>query len=261
MKAYKKYIEIMQETSCDRNFLISTEKGDFSVEEIMSMSKHLHKKDGKKCGIWGKETIGFFNRIIRKLAIRRGIVTDNAAAISNIAASKYYDKRVIYVSNYNDSGSGPSVFNTNWNGTHSICIEYPDYIDVRYTDYEKVDNYYFFKTDFSNKIMAFDEKGLNYLLFSRLNHEQKVARDFIEFIGESFNTLNIKHRYDLSALCEDILNGKFGKVRLIRNNEDSSDDSAEAEIQTPHGLFIFKAVFSGYERKDFMRDLLNNQKR
>ena len=255
MSAFEQYISIMQDSSVDADVIITTEKGDFSASEIMSMSKYLWLKDGKRGGIWGKETIGFFNRVIRKLAIRKEIVAENSKAIAEIAAARLPEKEVIYVSNFQEAGVGPSVSSTNWDGTHSISLGYDNHAAVRYSDYEKIGDYYFFNEQQFSRVFAFDEKGFNYLMFGKLNHEQKVAASFIEFIGETFESMHIKTRYDLSKLTEDLVNGKYGSASF--NTHEINHDSAEAIVQTKNGEFVFNAAFSGYERQHVMRDILN----
>ena len=94
-------------------------------------------------------------------------------------------------------------------------------------------------------------------MFGRLNHEQKVAKSFIEFIGETFETMEIKTRYNLSALTEEICKGKHGYVSF--NTHEIDRDSAEAIVQTKNGEFIFEAYFDGYERNRVKHPSIKNE--
>ncbi|WP_045777719.1 hypothetical protein [Methylocucumis oryzae] len=243
------------EKNGDFSVLINTEKGAFTVSEIWSMLLHQHRKTHDRKTKMPAPTIGAFNKAIRKLKKKELIIAEHEKSIAEIVKNNFSDSKVIYVSNYDDSSDGPSVFDTSYDGSHKIKVADFTYVNVNYKTFQKIDDYYFFPVlDACDYYLVFDKKGFDYLLWSNLNHEQRTAKQFIEYIGESIESLALKTRYQLSDFFEKILLGDYGTVTFTNISEDNNH--AEAAIETKNGMFVCKAYFSGFERKDVMKRIL-----
>jgi len=175
-------------------------------------------------------------------------------------AVKRIDKTAIFVDDPFNNHRGTRIFMNNWNGTHSIALSdeialyHSHYIDVTY-DYEIREGFYFFKRDAHEGYVALTEAGAKYLLFGRLNHEQKEAKRLLEFLNLSFEDLNIKTRYGLSELFHAaLLHKKFGKVKFKRNVY----EGIEAKIYTKKGIFECIARFDGFERSLILDEIAYN---
>jgi len=254
---YTKFIKELEKSNYETTFF------NFTVGEIYNMARYLFKKLSNERFKDSNISKGLFNNAIRKLKIRNEIINEHQNNINeiiennkNIFENKYnIDNKFIYVYNYNGSGDGPSIFSTNWDGTISINIKYFEYLNVSYNDYIEYNGYYFYKAhDLIGIYLVFDKKGDDYLRFGQLNKEQKDAKKFINFIGETYKSLNIQNKFNLSKLLIDVIQGRFGDSTL-NYKSDCNYDSAIVTINTLKGKYTFNCSFSQFHNSTFLRNL------
>lgn len=179
-----------------------------------------------------------------------------AQEVQKIGESRYGNDIVVYFVD-SCSSSHPKILSPGWDGLHSIRIDSGNVLRVSYKKYEKLDEYYFFKAaSFVNRYIAFDENSFRELMFGNLNHEQREAQRFIEFINETFESMSIVNRYSLSGLFKQVLEGKFGEVKFFSKFDLTLVDNADAEILTKKGVFKCAAYFDGFAYQGVMNEII-----